>query len=194
MQQFAGFLPSDKPTPLALTTKVQQVGAELLSDVQTQFNPVNDPSTGGIAFYIVGDSSGVDVYLSWQDLAISGGKSVFGYSPGPLDRDTSTLQQYLPDNSIPEAAKEYVFSQSLNLQPTATVTVGFFIHAQLLGDSQGNVSATFAQYVANTVSHELGHTFGLVDSYFNGADGYAHSVAPLDVMRAGSPLDPFLTF
>src|SRR5262249_22015983 len=57
----------------------------------------------------------------------------------------------------------------------------------------------FSTYVANTVSHELGHTFGLIDAYTSAGDGGAAmcimgNCIPFDLMRAGSIVDPDLSF
>lgn len=46
-------------------------------------------------------------------------------------------------------------------------------------------SATFAQFVANTVSHEIGHTFGLLDAYLS-TGGIVTDTSPYDIMQLGS--------
>ena len=73
---------------------------------------------------------------------------------------------------------------------------------------------SFAQYVANTVSHELAHTFGLIEGYFSRGDVPREQDAnrgerpnggtalirdggnafPYDIMSAGGPTDKDLTF
>lgn len=50
--------------------------------------------------------------------------------------------------------------------------------------------ATFAQFVAGTVSHEVAHTFGVGESY----DREGKRYAPYDLMMNGSPSDGDLDF
>ena len=53
-------------------------------------------------------------------------------------------------------AKEWVFAEELNRDAVNSITLSFDLHA-----AQWNNKRTFPTFVALTLSHELGHTFGL---------------------------------
>jgi Bacterial Ig-like domain/FG-GAP-like repeat/PAP2 superfamily/LVIVD repeat len=183
--QFAGFLPGNSFTSAQLNAKLQQEAQDLARALAADYNPVNLPNIlPGYQFV----NSGGDVTMNWYDVPYStqtGTVDVFGSAD--LDPSPATLGSLLLTSTlISQSAKQIALSEGLNQSIRNSGQFGVGINIDWTSSK-----ATFAQYVANTVSHEVGHTFGLLDAYF-GANNT--STAPQDIMRSGASWDPDLTF
>ena len=152
-------------------------GQGLVTAVMKDFEPVN----GGFSGYKVVDSGG-DVTGVWQSVVVHKGKFVLGL--GDIDRDEDRLKQALADPNLPEVAKEYVFAEALNTEVANTITLSFDLNANLWNGNGG-----FSTFVSATVSHELGHTFGLNEAYVFLPSGNSADLPPFDLMRATIPFD-----
>jgi hypothetical protein len=108
----------------------------------------------------------------------------------------------LGDKAIPVAAKLWLLANTLNVQPTRTGRFSVAINIDFT-----NPTINFAGYVADTVAHEIAHSFGILDAYnddnqfpgtamcqpnFPGRP--AGTCLPRDIMRGGSVNDPALKF
>ncbi len=201
--QFSGVLPASSPTPVALLAAVQAAGQALVDAVTRDFTPAN---VGGVGFLVV--DNGGDVSVTWEEIAVfpNSGSEVAGFADGDFDR--GVFMAAVSNRNLPRAAIEYAFTKSVNMKPTNSGTFGFRINTLLGGNRVGSDPRTpsFADYVAGTVSHELGHTFGLLDAYFAGIDTLdldgngntteriVETVFPWDLMGAKSRLDPDKSF
>jgi hypothetical protein len=188
--QFLGFLPGDIFTSSQLNAKLDQEANALLSAVQSDYSLANI-GTGGVG-YEIGSFPSPDVTMVWEDsfldtannININGtGSPIYGYAT--FDRDTTFLQSNIAKNiDISDSAKQWALAEGLNrlVQNSGSFAVAI--------NTSWNSPATFAQFIANTVSHEIGHTFGLLDAYlFSGGNQ-----PPNDIMRAGNNGDLDLTF
>ncbi len=172
--QFAGFMPGDAYTEAQLDAKMQSEADALKAAIKADYDTANKPEVG----YQFVDSGG-DVTMSWKDL---GGRL---YGSADYDSDETFLKPLITNDVISPAAKEWALAQALNQK---VVNKGEFSVAINVSWTSG---ATFAQFMANTVSHEIAHTFGLNDSYLNGNG----NINPAnDIMNAGSDSDADLTF
>ena len=109
---------------------------------------------------------------------------------GPVD-EVSELGFLGTDDGftdISQAAQEWALAEALNQKIVNDGEFGIAIN--MLWES----NATFAQFLANTVSHEIGHTFGLNDSYVNRPIQGQAVPFPGDIMMSGSRFDGDLTF
>jgi hypothetical protein len=185
-----GVLPSDNPSPALLDAIVSIVGSNVVNAVRKDFAPAN---VGGNGFVVVDD--GGDVTLSWvaEHRVPTSVKPVFG--DAEFDRDENELRAALTNKKRGLVYYTYAFCRDLNLKPDNMATFGFDIEAQSYASS-----TSFSTYVANTVSHELGHTFGLLDSYLSTKNATGQVIAsksvnpPGDIMRAADPRDGDLYF
>jgi hypothetical protein len=152
-QEFNGFLPGQNYTAAQLANLVSGKADELKTAVIADYARANTV----LEAYRFVDSGG-DVTMSWDDTYHKGKTNVYGFADG--DRDQSNAVKMLfADPKIPEAAKQYALTNALNANVSNTGQ--FAVGINVKWDS----AATFAQFVANTVSHEVGHTFGLPDAY-----------------------------
>jgi hypothetical protein len=186
--EYESVLPNANPPPTTamINAVVAQAGADLLAAVQADFAPAN---IGGTAFTVVGDGGSIPV--NWQPvqmLRVNGVlESVYGKEIA-IDADLDTMKTVFSNANLPNVANEWQFAQSLAVNPAAnTANFAFDIHTTFAG------STTFPQFVANTISHELGHSFGLEDAYLN-VNGLGQSQYPNDLMRAGNNNDGNLKF
>lgn len=229
--EFAQFLPGSRLDPgpdrifgtaddeftstqlIQLEAFLNQKAAELLAAVKADFAPADANHN---AFRFV--TTGGDVTVQWADTftAADGhdvngtnrsGKPIYGYSDShDADQfqdgfnggvgDSIVMEPILKDAGTPQIAKQWVLAEELNTRVSHAVNVGVAIHMKYEG------TANLAGYVANTVSHEVGHGFGLLDAYLNRpfhlggtarvrADGDA---IPYDIMRRGYKTDKDLAF
>ena len=189
-----------------------------------------DADLGRGAFKFV--DVGGDVTMKWHDLferlvsapganppvyeVVSGtnmsGEPIYGFADFDADKCAATtpsatscdfngdgivLETVFKDPQIPQTAKEWALAQELNTHITNTGNFAVAINLSYTS------TASFAQFVANTVSHELAHTFGLLDAYRDrsakGSPGTARcnkfgNCMPYDIMRSGYNGDGDLTF
>lgn len=225
--EFFGFMPSDRadagPDGILTTyddlfTADQRAALEVVLDgkvlemrqaVEADYRPV-DEGKGAYVFV----NSGGDLTLTWTDVfmapgreivkGISGsGAPIYGFANSldadrfnDLNGDGIVLDTVLSEVDIPLAAKTWALVEELNVKPQNEGTFGVAINMGFKS------KATFAQFVANTVSHELGHTFGLIDAYVRPLGGLPGDVQadadgnaiPFDIMRGGLDSDADLTF
>ncbi|MDJ0660865.1 MAG: Ig-like domain-containing protein [Crocosphaera sp.] len=188
--QFAGFLPGNVFTDAQLNTKLDQEANALLAAVQADYNLANNGT--GVTGYEIGSFFFPDVTMVWEDSFLTAanninttgmGSPIYGFAD--FDRNTAFLQNHIATPlQISDAAKQWALAEGLN--PNVSNDGSFSVAINTSWTS----GATFAEFVANTVSHEIGHTFGLLDAYlFAGGN-----TPPNDIMRAGSNADGDLTF
>ncbi len=144
-------------------------GNELVNAVSADFAPVNGSFSGYTVLH-----NGGDVAVEWRPVISDGSAGL-----GDRDRDRDRLQAALPDPDLPDVAKEWVFAESLNPQPVNAIELNFDIHAA----RWNNNKTPFPTFIANTVSHELGHTFGLNDAYLD-TPSMPEPLAPFDIMSS----------
>ena len=182
---FAGFLPADREAAVngtdaecdaffaAVRTKVSEEADALETAVLADYQVANSTAVG----YELSEID-PDVTMTWKEL----GKNLYGEANFDLNKATFNL---ILNPEIGEVAKQWALAESLN---NSASNVGEFAVGINTNWTSG---ATFPQYVANTVSHEIAHTFGLNDSY----DKALGNVNPTnDIMRAGGRADGDLTF
>ena len=207
--EFAGYMPSDRTLPgpdgvlgtnddlfsaaqlAALDTLLNQKAQDLKAAIQADYNPINSRATG----YTFVDAGG-NVTMVWQDRFSSGsGAPLFGSAD--FDADDTKLAQLFPNAALPLGGKMWALAENINLN--VVNDGGFAIAINVNWTS--NIS--FAAYVANTVSHEIAHTFGINDAYSNVAPTGANTAGcrnrdfnckPFDIMMSGGASDPDLTF
>ena len=78
----------------------------------------------------------------------------------PSRTDPITGHTYALD--MPDVAQQWALAQYINEDPADTGEFAVAINLNFT-----NPAVNFAEYVANTVDHELGHTFGLNEGYFS---------------------------
>ncbi len=189
LQEFRGFTPTDRgdagPDGVFLTAddeftaqQLSQLDAfldsqasQLLAAVMQDYQPVNQ-GTGAYRLVHIGG----DVTMRWGDVFVTaGGGHAIGsdksghpvFGSAQFDGDTRTdrngdgiiLEPILKDANVPDVAKGWALAEELN---TKVRNDGDFGVARNIHFES---PILFAQYVANTVSHEIGHTFGLLDAY-----------------------------
>jgi Tol biopolymer transport system component len=158
---------------------------EILTAIRDDYLPVN-----ATAQSISIDSAHGEVAFQWKDV-VDSGRQIYGSAD--FDRDSVSIRNALANRALPEAAREWAIVEGLN---RSAANKGRFAVAININWSS---PATFAQFVANTVSHELAHTFGIDDAYYDTPEGAAKptgavNVFPLDIMRAGNRFDWDLGF
>ncbi|MGE3820136.1 MAG: choice-of-anchor D domain-containing protein, partial [Isosphaeraceae bacterium] len=121
-----------------------------------------------------------------QQLKDGQGRLRFGADPA-ADVDFSRMKQVLDNAQIPVAAKEYAFANALNNTLRGErYTISFGKHAQISG------STSFADFLADTISHEVAHSMGLLDSYDRASLKSIYE--PKDMMIAGFNGRPNMQF
>jgi hypothetical protein len=148
--------------------------------------------------------------MVWQDRFGGNGAPLFGsadfdldatapnFGAGDQNGDGILVDALLASNTQSIGAKMWGLAENLNTTVVNDGGFGIAIHMMW------NSPATFAQYIANTVSHEIAHTYGLNDAYTTAVRPYfapntagantRGNAKPYDIMMAGSPGDPNLTF
>ncbi len=184
--EFKAFLPGTAYTAKQYSDMLDAQTTAMKAAVEADYKQA------GKQYQVVASNAKADVTMSWSDTFFNGGL-VYGFAD--FDRATKYMAFYygLRDatgaGSISQSALEYAIAQGLNVN---TVNSGQFGVAINFDWTSG---ATFAQYVANTVSHEIGHTFGLNDAYVNiKGKGSPPVNPPNDIMRSGNVADGDLTF
>ncbi len=186
LAEFKNFLPDVNYTAKAfdamLTTQVAAMKAAVVEDYKG----------AGKQFQVVAANAGADVTMSWQDTFFNG-SLVYGFAD--FDRATKYQAFYLAKRgadgkgTIGQSALEWAIAEGFNLKQVNSGQFGVAINFDWTS------GATFAQYVANTVSHELAHTFGLNDAYVNiKGKGSPPVNPPNDIMRSGNVADGNLAF
>ena len=166
----------------ALKAKIAAEAVALKAAVLEDFATAN---AGNPAYKLV--DVGGDVSMTWAEL----GPTLYGSAD--FDLNEPFLVAVIKNNNIGDATKEWALAQVLN---KSIVNRGRFAVGI---NTSWRSGASFAEYMANTVSHEIAHTFGLNDSYLNGRDGPpvvrgGNINPPNDIMRAGNDFDGDLTF
>ena len=207
--EFHGYLPSDRQDPGPdtilgtlddLFTADQLVGLDafLTGKANALRNAIHedyDPINGAYSAYQFVDVDG-HVTMDWHDDFADSGAPIYGSAD--FDSDVTSMRPIFLDADLPIGAKMWALAQGLNQSVPNDGDFGVAINVDW------NSAANFAQFVANTVSHEIGHTFGLNDAYTNfdpspdpnGTAGCNASgnCTPLDIMRAGNDMDGNLRF
>ncbi len=170
------------PSATTVSSVLTAESDALLAAVRQDFNQ--------LAGYSVSGGTSGDVTMSWAQFIVDPVfGNLFGFADGdptPLDQANATVQSILsPTNTkIGSTAQQIFLAEFVNRSVSNS---GQFAVAPNISWTSG---ATFAQYVANTVSHEIAHTFGLLESYDVNGGRYR----PFDLMMDGGPTDPNLTF
>ncbi len=190
---FSGFLPGQAYTNAQLNTFVDGQATALRTAIEADYQPVNNPDPG-----ISLVNTGGNVTMAWRDVFWDNATGpVFAYAPGTsivygaadFDRWTVFLRTHIATGAdLSEASKQWALAEGLNRMERNDGNFGISINLTWDG------TATLAGFIANTVSHEVGHTFGLNEAYRNNPGGGATSVDPNDIMRAGANNDPNLSF
>jgi uncharacterized protein YjiK len=189
LAEFAAFLPDKAYTAKDFSTMLDKQVAAMKTAVLEDYAPT------GKQYQVVAANAGADVTMSWQDTFFGAAKSlVYGFAD--FDRAQKYMATYLglrPDGgkgaTIGQAALEHAIAEGLNIKVANSGQFGVAINFNW--DSP----ASFAQYVANTVSHELAHTFGLNDAYVDiPGKGSPPVNPPNDIMRSGNSKDGNLNF
>ena len=147
---------------------VQSLAEEVYREVIKDFALVNNNVTA-IQF---SRNGGGDFQVKWGEV-LSGSATVYGasgYTYGelgtlvsPIDIDRS-IESILRSTSTSHKAKSWALANALNQYKSANIKVNL---AQHLDWSQASRDAntTFAQFITNTISHEIAHTFGINEGY-----------------------------
>jgi methionine-rich copper-binding protein CopC len=187
---FAGFLPGDTFTNDQLDVKLDQEANSLLAAVQSSYTPAGKG-------YEIGNFTASDLTVTWQDSFIDPtnnninvlgiGTPINGFAI--FDADRAFLQNHIAKAiDISDAAKQWALAEGLNknVKNTGSFSVGINI--------SWASTISFAEFVASTVSHEIGHTFGLNEAYKFVPGGYGQNVPPSDILGAKGPSSTAIKF
>jgi len=197
IQEFAGFMPYDKTIlgPSGVYGPDASFDAQQLAQLQTLVDSEGDALLAVVeddygfdpnAFHLATANAGSDVTMKWNDVFTNAGEPIYGQAD--FDAATDVLKPILQDNDLPLVSQEWALAEILNQSVNNSGEFAVAINMNF-----DNPNVTFAQFVANTVSHEIGHTFGLNDAYLNQTGGTVNE-PPYDIMRSGDRDDPDLTF
>jgi hypothetical protein len=208
---------------------------ELLVAVRADYNPANMTVADAITILDTDDPNDGDVTMVWEDSfqaadgsfnTAGNGSPLFGFADYDANVNKLAITIQTPGRVAADgfrgvliggpASREWAMAHFINQSAIndGSFSVGINVNwtsptaVLRLPPPLGTINnpVTFAEYVANTVSHEIGHTFGLKDSYRNrpvAAQNHAGcGVAPAtgtnckpnDIMRAGAANDPDLAF
>ncbi len=171
---FNGFLPGQAYTAAQFNAFLDAQAIDMFIAVSGDYDPANVDATG----FIVVDDRTADVKMTWLDL----GSGLFGEAD--YDADEAYIKPLAGTNvKISDAAKQWAVAEGINQKVLNKGKFAVGINLQWNPAPAPHANATFAQYVANTVSHEIAHTFGLNDAYFKGPP--QANVDPNDIMRGG---------
>ena len=209
----------------ALDTVLAAQAVALKTAIKADFDPVN--GLYGAYTFVDGIAAADGVTMVWEQDRFwpsAAGYPVFGSAPydadttnpavaagswagwGDQNGDGVELYSLFSNANLSIGAKMWGLAESLNNRIVEQGGFGEAINMmwdpQVLPADPGY--ATFAQYVANTISHEVGHTFGLMDAYTFESSPYLPpnsagarvdtNTKPFDIMMSGGPRDPNLTF
>jgi hypothetical protein len=173
-KEWGDFMPSKRLGPggtfspaqlAALDTRILAAEQDLLTAVRTDFLPVNQ------AVIVQPSNTGADVMMSWNDLGpnLGGRTTHYDYDLDKLRLYVGTKGRTDPithttfTSSIPASAQQWALAEYIDLDKADT---GEFAVGISMNFTNPNV--TFAQIIANTVSHELAHTLGMNEGYLPG--------------------------
>jgi hypothetical protein len=194
--KFAGFLPGTVYT----RAKEDELDAFLTTEARKLRDAVTvDFALAGPHYKVVSENSSADVRMTWLVLYPSLGETQYD-TLGIKDSYLKGILAYrpvrpvgglaVPPPDISEAAVEYALAESLNpkVSNTGKLAIPFRV--------QWTSGATFAEVMANTVSHELAHTFGVNDAYHENSvpDPNAPINPPKDIMQGATTGEGNLTF
>ncbi len=146
----------------------------------------SDLNVGPIPTFDVVDGEG-DVTVAWYSTVTVDNQLVAGAFTAKEDFDRSMLPGQLRSTVSSSAAKEYALAEALNTTRTnELVNVGIVSNAVAQTISFGN-------YLANTLTHEIGHSLGLHEGYLV-INGRTRDQFPYDVMMSGHASDVDLRF
>ncbi|WP_413925129.1 Ig-like domain-containing protein [Candidatus Accumulibacter phosphatis] len=184
---FSEFLPghSDYGDVTSINARVKQEANNLLAEVS------NDFAALGRGMSILADDLSADVQTLWKipDMSSQGelGSAIW-------DVDKDWLEPILRSHQIGDAAQQWALAEALNQMPdnkTGGSLAFGAIYAVPITMRGWMGPATFAQNVAESVSHEIAHTFGLPDAYNSTGKPVD---PPNDIMRAYRGDNPDLSF
>jgi hypothetical protein len=218
-KEFKDFMPDKRPfnpaQQTALENKTADVAAQLKKAILDIYKPIIG-TTGAIEF---GDDvptanrtvlwtdtftapPGLTLPPSNPDNTGPGGTGAPQMGSMQGSRDQAAQEAILGDKAVPIAAKLWELAETLNVKP---ILSGWFSVAAHIAFT--NPTINFAAFLADTVAHEVGHSFGLLDAYNqdNHFPGTAMCVPvypgapvgtciPGDIMRGGGYNDPALKF
>lgn len=201
--EFATLLPGQNPTAALIgTTATNQFNA-LLAEVQKDFQDVSSAIK-------INNSNAGNVTVTWKDSfngsnsPTYGGADRYDYSIAAMQAVIGTPGRMNPVTGntfnlpISDAAQQWALADLLNDMVNNTANFGLGINI-----SWTDAGTSFAQFLANTVSHEIGHTYGLNEGYITPVPANAPGTAqcnaqgncfPFDIMRLGINSDPDLSF
>ena len=184
LTEFAGFLPSDKRPDGTykggdVNVFAASMGTKLFNTVKSRYNFL------GSAISVVADNSG-DIKMDWKELGggLFGRASYDGPNPG------DTFETMMKNPKVGQAAQQWLLADTINKYTNNLI--GEFA----VGINYDATNTEFADFVGNTVCHEIAHTFGLNDLYLSGPGGVgvAQNFYPFDIMMGGTGSDPRLVF
>ncbi|MDY6805765.1 MAG: DUF4114 domain-containing protein [Cyanobacteriota bacterium] len=167
---FADFLPEKKKQAQTnntldtfyedLSNYVENQSEMLLAAVQKDFEPLEG------VYKVTGDkpTNANETKLSWVNVLNDGGVAIDGKST--LNFGDQWLKPILIDEKITKVSKEWAMAQSLYMPDyNGLLPDGSSVRVNIPTHFNWESSDEFARFVSTTVSHELGHTFGLIDAY-----------------------------
>ena len=176
----------------ALHAEAVKQGAAVKTAVEADFAFI------GKALTIIDTNTGANVKMKWEELGGGLGGTLDAYDSPRLPTSPG-LDEYLGKaNVVPDIAQQWAMSQYLNnkLNHVGNFAVGIML------SYEGTGGVSFAEYVANTVDHELAHAFGLNEGYYTGpapnnggtAGLKAGKAYPWDIMGFVDDANPNLKF
>jgi hypothetical protein len=203
--EFAGFMPSDRsagPDGMMFTAddafsggdldmRVNQAAQDVMAAILADYAPVN---IAGVTGYMIQDADG-DVDMTWFDH----GPGLYGAADRDIDEGLDGMFRTADDPfivvsrnaNLSEAAKQWNMVEVINKNVNNEGGFDLGIHLDY-----SHPMTTFAQFLSNTVAHEIGHTFGLRDAYVNAGvlGAGVMNTLPYDIMRSGNAGDEDLFF
>lgn len=214
---FQNFLPAERKQAIEqarypewleeLEPFLDRQAQELFSAVEKDFEPVNQGIRVSEDSLPSWNSPGISV--NWGDVITEGGILTQGL--GNLNRVGPWLKPILLDSKVTKVAKEWALAQGIFSPTVLSAVRQYQVPIGTLGRKSSvadiNVASAvqwrgitgFANFVANTVSHELGHNFGLQEAYLSVGTGFGNrqeNVHPPnnDIMGGENYLDGDLNF
>lgn len=179
-EAFAGFMPDDRnpgADGILRTDDDTWDGGDLDDRVETEAESLFDAITldySGLsrAITIQKENAGADVTMQWQDKGkgLNGNADRYDYDEDLFRTYVGTQGRTDPVNNhtfnldVSEAAQQWFLSEKINDRKSNSGDFGITNKINYT-----SAAITFAENVANTVSHEIGHTFGLNESYITAA-------------------------
>ena len=167
---FADFLPEKKKEAQTNNTLdkfyddlynyVENQSEMLLAAVQKDFEPLEG------LYKVTGDkrTNVTETKLSWVNVLNDKGVAIDGKST--LNFGDRWLKPILIDEKITKVSKEWAMAQSLYMPDyNGLLPDGSSVRVNIPTHFNWESSDEFARFLSTTVSHELGHTFGLIDAY-----------------------------